>query len=247
MSEKVSLSKLHLSHYLENYKHYLDDYKDKPFVLFEIGIADGDSLLYWRDEFPKATIVGLDLNKVTVDDPSGRIKIYQGKQQDEALLAKIAAECAPDGFDVIIDDGSHIGHYTRLSFWYLFKNALKKNGLYFIEDWGTGYWSNYPDGSPHHMSPVRPTVLENLFGNLQGIDFISNNAFLKKVANKLEFMSMRKRFPSHVNGMVGFVKELVDESGVADATDDRFGRGPQRKSHFQWLRISQGHVIIKKA
>jgi hypothetical protein len=45
-----------------------------------------------------------------------RIRFYQGSQDDEALLDPLAKECAPDGFDIVIDDASHIGKLARVSF-----------------------------------------------------------------------------------------------------------------------------------
>ena len=77
-------------HYLRSYEEYFRPLLDKPVKLFELGIYKGGSLLLWRDYFPSGVIVGLDLNPVTLDDPSGRIRVYQGMQQDTALLDRIA-------------------------------------------------------------------------------------------------------------------------------------------------------------
>jgi spermidine synthase len=54
----------------------------------------------------------------------------------------VARKTAPEGFDIIIDDASHFGDLTKIAFWHLFDNHLKPSGLYVIEDWGTGYWSD---------------------------------------------------------------------------------------------------------
>ncbi len=94
----------------------------------------------------KGLIVGLDLNPVELNDASERIRTYRGEQQDIDLLDQIARETAPDGFDVIIDDCSHIGELTRISFWHLFNHHLKPRFLYVIEDWSTGYWDSWFDG-----------------------------------------------------------------------------------------------------
>ena len=69
-------------------------------------------------------------------------------------MSRVANETAPDGFDIIIDDASHIGEFTKRSFWYLFDHHLKPGGLYVIEDWLTGYVDNWPDGKKlkHKMS-----------------------------------------------------------------------------------------------
>ena len=58
----------------------------------------------------------------------------------------MASKTAPDGFDIIIDDASHIGELTKTSFWHLFDHHLKPGGLYAIEDWGTGYLDDFTDG-----------------------------------------------------------------------------------------------------
>ena len=57
---------------------------------------------------------------------------------------------------------------------------------------------------------------------------------------------MQRRFPSHDFGMVGFVKELIDECGVGDATMPGKGSGSFRPSTFSQLRVSQGHVLVFK-
>src|SRR5438309_8699047 len=60
-----------------------------------------------------------------------------------------SGETAPEGFDVIIDDCSHIGELTRISFWHLFEHHLKPGGLYVIEDWSTGYWDSWFRSEEH--------------------------------------------------------------------------------------------------
>lgn len=61
----------------------------------------------------------------------------------------VARKTAPEGFDIIIDDASHFGDLTKIAFWHLFDNHLKPSGLYVIEDWGTGYWSDWTDGKAY--------------------------------------------------------------------------------------------------
>ena len=135
LANKYDTDKCNHPHYLRSYEEYLRPLQDREIKLLELGIYKGGSLQLWRDYFHKGTIVGLDLNPVLIDDPSGRIHIYQGEQQDTALLDRIARETAPEGFDVIIDDCSHIGELTRLSFWHLFDNHLKPGGLFLFDCW----------------------------------------------------------------------------------------------------------------
>ena len=54
-----------------------------------------------------------------------RVRMFVGNQADTSLLTRVAAEVAPDGFDVIIDDCSHIGALAKVSFWHLFDHHLE--------------------------------------------------------------------------------------------------------------------------
>jgi hypothetical protein len=136
--------------YLELYEQYFGPLRDKEIKLLELGVATGISMVMWRDYFVNGTIAGLDFSPLYRPEVSdSRIHIYQGLQTDTKLLTSIAREIAPDGFDIIVDDCSHIGEFTKISFWHLFTHHLKPGGIYAIEDWGTGYLgghSFYTDG-----------------------------------------------------------------------------------------------------
>src|SRR4029079_9351006 len=83
------------AHYLRNYEEHFQSLHDQPVKLLELGVFKGGSLLLWRDYFPRGAIVGLDLNQVELADESGRIRLYQGRQEDTDLLDRIANENAP--------------------------------------------------------------------------------------------------------------------------------------------------------
>ena len=77
--------------------------------------------------------------------------------------------------------------------------------MYAIEDWGTGYLDDFPDG--RKFDP-KPSILDP--------------------------------FPCHSHGMVGFVKELVDEQWAGSIA---LGRKEQfRWSKFESLLITQGRL-----
>lgn len=244
--ESERIDKLGLTHYLRNYDEYLGPLRTQPAKLLELGIAKGDSLRYWRDWLPQATIAGLDIRAVELNDPSGRIRCYQGEQQDTTMLDRIAAEVAPSGFDAVIDDASHVGQFTRLAFWHLYEKHLKPGGLYFIEDWGTGYWPAYPDGKRYTPRAPAFSRHERLLNTMSRQPWVQGVTLLRKGVGYLRWHRVQSRFPSHDRGMVGFVKELVDECGMADITNAKFGRGAPKASRFEWVRVSHGHVIVKK-
>src|SRR5215470_8130021 len=157
--------KVHHAKYFTLYEELFAPLADRPIHLLELGVKNGGSLEMWRDYFPQGRITGLDIRepanpRLVADD---RIKVYRGFQDDLPLLDRIAAERTRDGFDVIIDDCAHVGEVARRSFWHLFPRHLKPGGLYILEDWGTGYWRDWPDGgrfrAPRGESPRRAALL----------------------------------------------------------------------------------------
>jgi hypothetical protein len=234
------------THYLRNYEEYFQPLLDQEVKLLELGIYKGGSLLLWRDFFTNGLIVGLDLNKVDVPDESGRIRIYQGQQQDIGLLDRVAQESAPNGFDIIIDDCSHIGELTRISFWHLFDNHLKPGGIYVIEDWSTGYWDSFFDGVALNYRP-NLNYSPALFRARSALSHLQRTApALNSILRSVKRLFNRRQFRSHDYGLVGFVKELVDECGMADITREDLGTPPYRPSKFKEMRISPGQVFIVK-
>lgn len=214
--------------YLEHYDPLMTPLAGQAVKLLEIGVYKGGSLLLWRDYFPRGTIVGIDA-KLPAGMVSGdRIHLFEGSQADTAFLSRVAGATAPDGFDIIIDDASHVGELTRRAFWHLFDRHLKPGGLYIIEDWGTGYWDDWPDGSS--AAPSEPWLL--------------------RLCSRLRFRGARRDkrpWPCHSHGMVGLVKELVDEQGARDMTRRNLGAPPGRPSRFESMLVAHGLVVVKKS
>ena len=149
------------SGYLERYDPIFEPLLKKEIRLLELGVYKGGSLLLWRDYFPQGTITGIDINLPKDFQPFERIHVFEGSQADLEFLTRVAKEVAPEGFDIIIDDASHIGELTKIAFWHLFDNHLKPQGLYVIEDWGTGYWSDWPDGKSLELKSYSPSWIAN--------------------------------------------------------------------------------------
>ena len=197
------------NHYLEVYDLFLSRWTDKDIKLLEIGIHKGGSLQLWRDYFPRGTIAGVDLELPPGFIPGERIQLFKGSQADTQFLSQVAKSIAPEGFDIVIDDASHIGELSKTTFWHLFHHHLKPGGLYAIEDWGTGYFDDFPDGNKFDPKP-----------------------------------SALDPFPCHSHGMVGFIKELVDEQAAGSIA---LGRKEQfRLSLFESLLVTEGVVLITK-
>jgi hypothetical protein len=174
--------------YLSIYEQLLAPLRRRTFTLLELGVWGGHSLEMWRDAFPKATIVGVDLMPPDLD-LGPRVHIIRGDQSDAELMQRLRNEYAPGGFHVIIDDASHIGITTARSIQILYAEHLRPGGLYCIEDWGTGYWPDWHDGGPMEAQL-----------DVQNLDI--NEPYGENAA----LMS------SHDLGIVGLVKRLIDHA-----------------------------------
>ena len=212
--------------YLDVYDPILAPWVNEEITLLELGVDRGGSLKLWRDYFSRGAIVGTDRKLPPDFRPGERIQVFEGHHGDKKFLSEVASKTAPDGFDIIIDDASHIGEKAKRAFWYLFDHHLKPGGLYAIEDWGTGYLDDFPDGK--QFNPRTPIL-----------------RWVRSLLPQRIGTKMKVPFPCHSYGMVGFVKELVDEQGAASiAMGSKVG---WRKSKFKNVLITPGIVIVTKA
>ncbi len=142
-------------HYDLEYERHFAPLRHQPITLLEIGVggyADpycgGESLAVWRDYFPEARIVGVDIRpkRLTIGYRVSTLVCDQSKPEE---LRWVNASEGP--FDIIIDDGSHIQSHVMTSFRTLFP-LLKRGGIYVIEDLGACYAEGYGDWT----DPGRP-------------------------------------------------------------------------------------------
>lgn len=162
--------------YTPHYEFHLGHLRGQKFTLLEIGIggyarerAGGASLRMWRDYFPKAQILGLDIeDKSFVDGP--RIRTYQGSQTDGPLLRTIMNDCVDPL--VIIDDGSHQNAHVLATFAELFP-LLPEGGTYVIEDTQTSYLPNYGGG----LDPTAKTTMNLVKSLLDDLNYEEHTPF----------------------------------------------------------------------
>jgi SAM-dependent methyltransferase len=199
------------------YERYFDKFRDKKIVLFEIGVYEGESTKIFSRYFRNGTILGVDLSPRTIDF-SGlpNVMVKRGEQSDRGLLTTLADEFAPEGIDIVIDDASHVGYLSLKTFEILF-GRLKPGGLYVVEDWGTGYWNDWPDGGAYQQNA--PVVYHDEFP---------------------------KRIVSHEFGMVGFVKHLVDHVGRKDIRPSRLSDKRSVETSTA-LHIFPGTAILERS
>jgi cephalosporin hydroxylase len=117
------------------YEEMFEPRRDDPNINFlELGVREGWSLKMWDEYFTHAKIFGIDNNSEGLcpsSFESKKISFTLCSQTDKDALLNMANNCG--GFDIIVDDASHISELSINSFEILFP-TLRSGGIYVIED-----------------------------------------------------------------------------------------------------------------
>lgn len=144
-----------------------EDTRNNVTAVLEIGIYHGGSMYGWRDYFPKADIVGLDINPEFMLEEEF-IHTFIADVNSPQDYRRIARNYGP--FDLIVDDGPHDPRSqitALLNLW----EFVKPGGYYVIEDvLGDKYFNimnyySYFPGQLHdfrHISNIRNDVMLTL-------------------------------------------------------------------------------------
>ena len=154
----------------------------------------------WHDYFSNAKVFGLDINPADHLD-NERISTMVIDQSSPEGLQKFVDQSGVDGFDIILDDGSHRPDHQQISFSYLFK-FLKKGGLYFIEDISANGLGDQQHGrhSCHDVLNTR-TVLKSFmkFGEFATPNALIDSEYLASNVEMIRFhCPARKENIQHV-------------------------------------------------
>jgi cephalosporin hydroxylase len=117
--------------YLTRYQPHLEQMREASINILEIGVLGGKSIKMWRDYFPNANIIGLDIDPTCKKEESERIEIFIGSQDDVNIKNNIQNKYG--NLNIVIDDGSHVNQFTFASF-ELYWPMLASKGIYIIED-----------------------------------------------------------------------------------------------------------------
>ena len=136
-----------------------------PELLLEIGVLKGGSHHAWKEIFPAARVVGIDIEQL-IKDAFPDLEIYIGDQTDLVFLDTVINEIGYP--DIIIDDGGHSRKQQIVSFIHLYPK-MKIGGLYIIEDLETSFLEAYNDSELSSMDFIRNCVLPTDWdGNVKG-------------------------------------------------------------------------------
>lgn len=113
----------------------------------------GASLRVWRDYFPKAYIVGADIDRKILFDED-RIRTFFVDQMRAETFEELWSSVETDDFDLIIDDGLHSFEAARTTFDCSFSH-LAPGGLYIVEDLSVVELQKMRDHLSGHQFEVR--------------------------------------------------------------------------------------------
>ena len=192
--------------YTQHYQRYFQPLKNNRLNILEIGVggyqdcaSGGESLRMWKMYFRNSRVVGIDIyDKSRLRER--RIDIRLCDQTDAQALTRLSEEYG--GFDIVIDDGSHLNLDVIRTFQILFP-LMRGNGIYVVEDTQTAYWPTWGGGigSPHASmtffkaltdglnyaeypnEQYRPTYFDK---NIVEIAFFHNLIFVRKGSNEEE-------------------------------------------------------------
>jgi hypothetical protein len=178
--------------YTSRYNMYLESFRDVEFNLLEIGVCDGASVKMWKEYFPKATIVAIDIDPRCKEFEEDRIHIHIGDQTDINFLQSVVSKHGH--FEVILDDGGHSWKQQIVSFETLFPR-LSYGGLYFLEDMHTSYrpqsvWDDFQITGVNYFKSIVDDV--NLNGkSFHGYNEI-HNQYLSYNENTIDYIHFYK-------------------------------------------------------
>lgn len=115
------------------YERIVGHMRNTAEFMMEVGVADGASLLAWREIFPNALCVGLDIMPDAAHKLSNidRIEFHCG----DATMCEACLRAA-DGrlFDLIVDDASHHLRDLLCTVYWLWP-YVRPGGIYVVEEW----------------------------------------------------------------------------------------------------------------
>lgn len=179
--------------YADLYSFLFDHCRQHVTKVFECGIGTnqpdlassmggkgkpGASLRVWRDYFPKAIVIGADIDR-SILFSEDRINTCYLDQTDTPSILDMWSKLQISDFDLMVDDGLH----TYESSINLFENSisqLSRNGIYIIEDVSLtdlARYKEYFDSRDYFTSYV------SLFRPNAGLD--NNNVVLIRQTYKL--------------------------------------------------------------
>ncbi|MBI5276261.1 MAG: class I SAM-dependent methyltransferase [Burkholderiales bacterium] len=122
--------------YLSFYERFFEPLRGRDITLLEIGVLNGASLKVWEAYFPRARIIGADIEPGSAGLARERVTIEIIDQSNLEDLVRLGMRHGP--FDIVIEDGSHLWEHQVTTLRTLFP-FVRDGGYYVVEDLNTNY------------------------------------------------------------------------------------------------------------
>jgi len=179
--------------YLNFYESFMAPMREQPITLLEIGVFHGASLATWREYFPNAKIVGVDIQPSAKQFETDRVHIELADQSNLQHLAELAVKHGP--FDIVIEDGSHMWEHQTTTLRALFP-FVRNGGYYVVEDLQTNYGA-LTDKYRGVASQTCVAFLKQWMDIFVADDLVDlagvEDAFLRTYGRSIEFMTFHRR------------------------------------------------------
>lgn len=178
IAQRTGTDKWGSHYYTDHYERHLGHLRDEALVLLEIGVGGyartgegGGSLRMWRRFFPRAQVVGLDIeDKSFLDRP--RLTTVRGDQTDPVVLSSILDRFGTP--QVVVDDGSHRPADIIATFEHLFPR-LPDGAIYAIEDTQTSYWPKFGGSEDLDARDTTMAFVKRLLDGLNHEEFLDES------------------------------------------------------------------------
>ena len=183
--------------YEKNFKKF----KDKKINILEIGSYAGGSAAAFVKYFPNINIFCFDINISNFKYKSKKIHVFgidiNNEKKINKILDSIFLQYNIDGFDLIIDDGSHnlSDILNGLKFFFQY---VKSNGIYIIEDFKHPNYYSYNKNINH-------IFIDELLNNLQNKKISISNVFTQN--DQIDLINQIEKIESY--------KGNLDDSDIA--------------------------------
>ena len=178
--------------FLRLYESFFAPMRDRPLRILEVGVWDGESLRTWAEFFPRAQVLGADINPDTTRFAGGRIAVEVCDQSDAAQLARLAA-LGP--FDIVLDDGSHVWPHQILTLQTLLPHVVP-GGFYVLEDIDTSYGelgAHHNGGAKVSPAQYLHAMSDYLVGDRYTDLDAEPDGFVRAHARRLDFVAFARR------------------------------------------------------
>ena len=148
--------------------------------VLEVGVWVGGSLRMWQELFPDGLVAGADNGaEIRPAWPPGTVAITAG--QDDPALAAAAWDASPDGYDLIVDDASHVGELSAATFRLLWP-LVRPGRWYVLEDWTVGYAEPWVHQFGDSMLRLAESFLQMLTpgGDIDSVEYRYGQVFIHK-------------------------------------------------------------------